>query len=247
MRMRSGSRTSRGDAAAWFWAVMLLGAGWLAGAATAAAASDASTMLERLDHADYHVRQHATRELLQDERLSLDDLVEWYARAQTPEQRHRLMNVAQHHVLRRARERDERDGVAAAIGFSHEVVPQGVLPGVESGAVLIVATLPGFPGHAYLQPGDAIVAFNDQPLPVDLSAEGFREVLRRFRPGQTVSLSVIREGERYRAELTLVGMDMLQRLYADELGLRQPYLGEWHAVRDRMRAAGPEQRVLTPR
>lgn len=203
-------------------------------------------ILDRLNDPDFAVRQQATRSLLQDTTLTLDTIVEWMSQAQTPEQRHRLLRVARHHLLRQAREGGERDALLPAIGFSHEVLQAGVLSGVDSGAVHIVATLPGFPAHAYLAPGDVLIELDDRPLPADLTPQVFQELLRQYRPGQMIALTVLRGRETVRVELQLASLEMLTTIYSDEPTLRDPYATRWRALRERLLADAPAVRVLTP-
>src|SRR3712207_405945 len=66
----------------------------------ALAQTDPSTTLEQLNDSDHAVREAATRRLLRDETLALDALRELYGRAESPEQRHRLIDVLRHHAIR---------------------------------------------------------------------------------------------------------------------------------------------------
>lgn len=200
---------------------------------------DPSVVLGQLNEPDYAAREDATRRLLQDQTIPLDDLRALYSRAETPEQRHRVMDVFRHHALRTMRERsfDETDA-APAVGFSHEVLPAGSMPGIDGPAIHVSATLPGFPAHAFLESGDLIVSVDEQPLPDEVVTERFTQVLQRYRAGQMITLGVVRRGERLRMQLRLAGMDALEQIYADNSppSLRPPFLQQWTAMQTRLLA-----------
>lgn len=192
----------------------------------------ADDTLSRLGSDDYATRQRATRELLTDPNVTIDQLREWIAQAHSPEQRHRLLAVAQHHVIRQFRERDFPDeaeqGRGAAIGFSHDVLESGAGPGVTGGVVHVVSTLPGFPGYIHLQPGDLIIEVGNRPLPANLNPDEFKAILRRWRSGDLFSMTVLRDGVRTPVQLKLASMNALAGLYEiDEPVLREPYLSQW--------------------
>ncbi|MDW3215618.1 MAG: trypsin-like peptidase domain-containing protein [Ilumatobacteraceae bacterium] len=73
---------------------------------------------------------------------------------------------------------------------------------VEVGrGVAVIAAEPGTPAQrAGLEPGDVIVEVDDNSI-ADLS--GFLTVLRRFDPGDTVELSVVRDGETMTVDVQL--------------------------------------------
>lgn len=222
----------------------------------------AGAPLEDLGSPDYATRERATRALLTDETRSVEALCGLFARATTPEQRVRLIDVICHHVVRQLREEAFDDRGGPAIGVSHEVLPAALVPrpaqaagiggdreaqraGETGGAVYVLATLPGFPGHAWFEPGDLIVAIDGRPLPADLTADGFQAILRQSHAGEMLGFTVVRNGERLHVRLELASAAALARMYGNNPLLKPPYLGAWLAVRDRLADLAPPTPVLS--
>jgi len=68
--------------------------------------------------------------------------------------------------------------------------------------VRIEAVVPGSPAQqAGLQPGDVLVELAGQPV---ANLQGYTDLLKTLEPGQSISLAVVREGERLVAEATVV-------------------------------------------
>lgn len=205
--------------------------------------------LDDLGSPDYAVRQRATHALLTDTTRTIEDWRELFTAADTPEQRHRLLSVIRHHVIRQIREStfDPGEG-AASIGFSHQVVPvQGMSTHPEllrGGAIQVIATLPGFPGHAHFQPGDLIFKIDDQVLPANLTAEVFQHVLRKWKAGQMLSFTALRDGTPVEIEIRLASVEALIRMYGRDPLLKPPYLDQWVALRDELLASAPPAAVL---
>ena len=203
---------------------------------------------------DFTVRERATRALLSDPSVDLDALRERFAGADSLEVRHRLLNVIRHHVIRQAREQvygGQQADFGAAIGFSHEVLPAALVPHPPDmpygGAVHVLATLPGFPGHAHFQPGDLIVEVDGKTLPPDLTAETFQRLLHGFKAGDMLTFTALRYGEPVRIQLRLASLEALTSMYGNDPQLNAPYLRTWLAVRDELLQLAPPVAVLTVR
>ena len=147
-------------------------------------------LLDQLAAGDYQTRELATTQLLTDELITPKEIVELYAMAKTPEQRHRLMAIARHHQLRQQQIEHFPQDDKASIGIIHRGMGRSQLPPLDRPAVRVVHTFPGFPGYAYLRPGDLILTVDDQPMP-DSSDPGdlanqFVAMIQRFRCNESV-------------------------------------------------------------
>ncbi len=77
----------------------------------------------------------------------------------------------------------------------------GVRVSQEADGARILEVFPNSPAErAGLRPGDRIVAFDGEPVS---EAHPLTEYVRRHRPGDTVRLTVIREGEERTVSVTL--------------------------------------------
>lgn len=210
-------------------------------------ARDAQDILDRLDHPEHDTRQAATAELLADETLNEDKLAALLRRSDTPEQRHRLMSVARHHVLRLAREAQFPDDSNAALGISHDAVQRTDEHGNRIGAVYVVMTLPGFPGHAALRPGDIITALDGEPLPAGAAPDRFAAIIKSFDAGTQVTLTVHRDNQTFDAQVTLASAPALHAMYDD--APFQPtfqYASLWRDARARLETEIPPVTTLAP-
>lgn len=203
-------------------------------------------LLDQLRSLDFAQREQATEALLADESLSVHTLKQLFVRSETSEQVNRLDRVARHHVLRR----DWRSDAAlsqgpGAVGVYHGAA-QSTAPGVSGGAVCVYRTMPGFPGHVYLRPGDLIVAVNGQPL-VDAPQvhEMFVSLITAHRMGDTLTLDVIRDGHRLSVEMTLASKAALATLYpgtGDSAAPAAAFNKRWLKVRKQLYQARAQSR-----
>lgn len=210
--------------------------------ANAAAVNDAG-ILDRLNDEDYRVRQAETRRLLSDESLTRDGLNHLYGLSSTPEQRHRLLLIASHHMIRgMMRERLGDQAGPGSMGLSHHVVQVSV-PGEVSArtGVLVVMTLPGFPAYALLEPGDVIVDFAGEPIPQNMTPAQFQQMIKTFQAGQDVGLTIVRDGAAEHVLFRLGPGQGLGEVYdTGGITLNEPYLAGWAALRSKMRALAGE-------
>ena len=223
-----------------------------------------------LDHKDFAQRESAQAFLLTDDTLSKEVLQQLIQQAKSPEQGQRLLRVAEHHVMRELRERDfgphvvpAEDGPVvpgrierqpAAVGYSYEPVmahenPHANLPGVR-----VIATMPGFPGHAHLRRGDIIVSIAGQsPSAHHQRHEVTNWVswcIRAQGAGDPIDFILLRDGEMLTVKLTCaqgVALDHMYTTDAFEAAARkQPYKKIWEQVRDELSAQMPQPKTLTP-
>ncbi len=213
--------------------VLLLWVGLLC-CAVAAAGGGTSAVLKQLDDEAFEVRERATEALLSDESLTEAQLLELMRGATTAEQRHRLLAVARHHTLRRARLADFPEDEAASLGISHDAISRHNDPSRQAGAVRVVLPLPGFPGYNHLRAGDLIVALDGKPFPADLSREFFAATIRGMKPGQQVTMKVQRGDREFDAKVTLASAKALEAMYSQtSIELTFRYATIWREARER--------------
>ncbi len=204
-----------------------------------AASVDDAGVLDRLNADDFVVRQRETRRLLSDEALTRDDLNYLYSLSTTLEQRHRLLLVARHRMIRgMMRERLADQGGPGSMGLSHHVVQVSV-PGeaVPRPGVLVVMTLPGFPAYALLEPGDVIIDFAGEPIPQNMTPAQFQQTIKTFQAGQEVGLNIVRDGVIEPILFRLGPGRGLGEVYdTGGVTLNEPYRSAWEALRTKMRA-----------
>lgn len=185
--------------------------------------------LAALGDKDYARRHAAMRTLLADDALSPPQVAEAYRKAESPEQRHRLVTLARHHFVRRMRLQlfNERDRLGA-LGLTHAAVSADQL---EAGAgVRVRNTLPGFPAHARLEAGDVITAIQGQPIPPGMSRDQitthFGNLIQAMPAGKAAEFTVLRQDKTLTLTVTLASRDALDDMYVPE-GLKEPYRSSW--------------------
>ncbi len=200
--------------------------------------NDDAGVLAQLDDDEYFVRQAATRRLLTDETLTQEDLDRLFLASESLEQRHRLLRVARHHLLRRMiAQRFNGPADPGSMGLSHVVVH---LPADEDGGepragVMAALTLPGFPAYALLEPGDVIIEFDGQPIPGKMLGAAFPNMIRSRQAGQDIWLTVFRNGETERIRFRLGNGLALSEVYGTKsVALNEPYRQAWQTQRARM-------------
>ncbi|MEM0913684.1 MAG: PDZ domain-containing protein [Planctomycetota bacterium] len=176
-------------------------------------------VLDALDAPDYATREAATRALLTDPWRGLASLRRLWDRATTMEARHRLLSVIRHQFLVEQAEMMFPGVGRGAIGVSHRTL--GDTPGPPAGAQ-VVATLPGFPGHAHLRVGDVITAIEGRPLQAGEDVEVLSERVQQLEQGAVVSLSVWRGGVVREIAFPLGSMNALVAMYGGQ-GLGEPF------------------------
>lgn len=214
----------------------------LAGFAADPVAAD-PFILKQLENEDYAQRQHATSQLLRDERLTVAAIERLYELSTGEEQRHRLLVVARHHMVRHIIQSEfDSDGHGfIGIGLAsttwlddaHRTRP----------AIAVTATIPGFPGHVYLQPGDLIVDFEglgvvgaDGPIAVDMA---FKGMITSKRAGQKVALTVLRDGRKLGVNVVLANATAV--VYdKDTVGLQPDIQNRWQQRKKQLQETQPK-------
>jgi hypothetical protein len=220
------------------------------------------SVLRSLADADYETRERATRALLADDALSVADLTRLYAASTLPEQRHRLLDAAHHHFIRRlveqqfpvAGNRDARRAVGSlGLSLLRSVGPAENIEGPDAGrsAARVGLTYPGFPAYVWLQPGDLIIAVDGLPLPASDDAEvvqtRFVQLVQRHAAGESIKLTLYREGKRMEVTSKLAPYEALTQLYVQaELSLMPNLQQRWLTERRRITAGHPPEPPLTP-
>ena len=186
--------------------------------------------LDALDAPAYARREAATRRLMRRSGIGHQQLRAAYARARTPEQRHRLARVAKHHFFRRRqREAAGADG-RGAVGVSTVDLPVGPdRPGQV--AVLVIRTFPGFPGHAHLYPGDRIRSVTGTRVMGPGAGKRFREAVAAHEPGESLRLEIRRGDARQRVTFELGRLEALEALYRGDGSVRAPWRDRWRRAR----------------
>ncbi len=207
-------------------------------AARAQAQADAE-LLAALTDEDYAIRQAQTRELLNDDGLTPERIDRLYIASTTDEQRHRLLRVARHHVIRRMI--DERFADMAGVGsmgLSHHVVRvTGPDQLTEVTGVMVVMTLSGFPAHALLESGDVIIEFAGETFKERMVPTDFIDLIRRHQVNDTIELVVMRRGKAERIELTLCHGQALEQVYiTGGVTMSEQYQRVWTSERLRIEA-----------
>lgn len=224
-----------------------------------------------LNDKDFEVRESAQAHLLTDDTLDQRLLKSLIERAESPEQQQRLLNVAEHHLLREMRLRDfgkrQAEPVddpinrgfaqprAAAVGYSYEPVLSHENPHEPLAGVRVIATMPGFPGHAHLRRGDIIVQIAGQRPAVNYEHHEITQWVRwrisDHAAGDTISFVVIRGGEFVAIDLVCAEGQALDHMYttdAFETAVRkEPYGRAWEKFRDELLQATTKPKVLTPK
>jgi len=199
---------------------------------------DGARVLAELNDDDFRVRQSATQSLLADEALTQDDLGRLFEASETPEQLHRLLDISRHRVIREMiGERFKDHPGPGSMGLSHQMVQVSQLGEAARTGVLVVQTLPGFPAYEMLEPGDVIVAFAGQPLADKLTAAQFQQLIRRYKAGEVIDLSVLREDQTIDLLFKLGHGEALREAYdASGMVVNRPYREKWLAARARLLA-----------
>jgi hypothetical protein len=221
-------------------------------------------VLDQLADPDYAVRQRASAQLLQDDTLTPERCLSLYTQARSEEQRRRITAIAHHHLLRQLRQEAFGAGNQSFIGITHAGVAAAELPQFQQPAVRVLNTIPGFPGHAYLEVGDLILAVDGKPLrmagaalpnnPNNLMPAGLAEnetissqfvsLVRVHRPGEEVQLRVWRKGELLDVRFALASFVNEGGREIFGPGFRTEYNRDWEAFLTRLRAAGPQAEPL---
>ncbi|MEO1236257.1 MAG: PDZ domain-containing protein [Planctomycetota bacterium] len=210
-----------------------LGVAVLLAAVASASADDRdptpADLVADLGHPDYAVRQAATDALLIDPSLTPDELAALAPPDAGPEVRHRLLGVARHHFLRRLRlETFPADGPASLGVVQSAQNPTPTDQPDTPAYVLVTRVLPGFPATGRLRPFDRVLALDGRPL---LPDQNFPELMRRYRAGQQVVVTVERADQTLDLAVPLANKAALVEMYAQPgHGLTPVFGRRWEHV-----------------
>jgi C-terminal processing protease CtpA/Prc len=204
-------------------------------AAAAELSAKQQRLLTQLNAESYTQRQAAGRALAAGPYLSDSVLRTMLQAAQSDEQRHRLLTIAEHQTLRRAIQRRQEQDQAGAIGVSHQPLPADQRPGRQQPAVLVVETIPGFPGHAHLEPGDQIIALGGKPFGDDLATGAFPTRIKAHRFGEPVTVTFIRDGQQKTVRFELSAVRALEMSYDPQTDhMRENFARPWFERRAKL-------------
>ena len=174
--------------------------------------------------------------------LDPDALVALATAAQNPVQLAAAEGIAKHQVLTRLRREEledlEDDTVIVGFQFQTSTTAGQVGPGTTElverfpfGA-LISSTTAGFPGYAYLRPGDMIVLIDGDPLPEDRLAaqQHVMDAVRAHTIDEPVAFTLIRDGELVELSVPLARAAALPKIYSARTLTRDlidPFLFLW--------------------
>jgi len=152
---------------------------------------------------------------------------------------HSLREVAAVFAERAARDPDLQDARAGALGVQTDAVTAEELPELNRPAIRVSHRLAGFPAFAVLKRDDLIIAVNgvtlsqeadhrdaDGPFVIpapdpptigtrtDIIAANFRELVKGHKTGQSIHLTVVRDGRNIQVAVTLGSLYALDKMYS---------------------------------
>ncbi|MEM9418515.1 MAG: PDZ domain-containing protein [Planctomycetota bacterium] len=181
-------------------------------------------LIAQLAAEDYEARQTATDALRLDDSLTTEQLAAWYAEAAQPEVRQRLISVARHHFLQDMAEEsfpDEGPGLIGMVKSNPMIIP----PPLDADPAnrrnqpaqtysLVTQVLDGFPASGRLRPLDRVMAIDGQTFAGGAQNANFEQLMLQYQAGDTLTLTVVRNGEPLDIELTLGNGNALNAMYA---------------------------------
>jgi len=211
-------------------------------------------LLDQLGSESHEIREAATVALLADDTLNEQAIRELLEQAQSPEQRHRLLRIAEHHIIRIAWQAQfQGEQSLGSIGFSYDVLAASDNPHHRRPALQILNTLVGFPGYVYLRPGDLVLALNGAVPPsgnLVVTQDWVRAIIGSRGSDGRIAMTLLRDGEVLELDVPCGRLDALQGVYQVSqrgVSLRTPeYEILWPAARRRLLAGLPEPPRLIP-
>ncbi|WP_428387046.1 PDZ domain-containing protein [Mucisphaera sp.] len=183
-------------------------------ASTAGAQGEASSILEQLNDPDYATREAASGQLLTDPAIDLEVIAELLSEAPHLEQQERLLAAARHRfVAQLIRENYPWQG-PGSIGIIQRPADPIEVDGVVRPAILVIQTLPGFPAHQRLRPGDRLIAIDGEPLTAANPVEQFQTVTQATPPGGRLGIRLWRAGRTLDVAIETAPLEALRLTYA---------------------------------
>ena len=187
-------------------------------AATLATEPSPDSLLDALASPSHETREQASQTLLNSNQLTVNTLRSMFARAKSPEQRHRLIRAAEHRLLSDLRRSIGNGNGEGALGVTHRSIRRGQLPELKRAAIMILDTLPGFPAHGKLKPGDLIISIGDEPIPANYTANQvslrFVKIVRKHKADQVIQLNILRDTRKIAVEIRLANLSALSEMYS---------------------------------
>lgn len=182
---------------AWVAFCVFLGSA-VGGAVSATRPVEARVALAMLGDTDAAVREKARDQLMGLSRAELPELVAAIREALPlePSQLAAIREIVPHVYLSGEKYDRAQEGF---LGVRMSAIADAVSPT----SIVIESRFAGFAGYRYLRDGDMILDIEESPLARPIRQEAFSMAVRRFKPGQTVHLIVLRHGERMRIAAVL--------------------------------------------
>jgi len=225
----------------------------LACAAPIRAQSDTDA-LDVLNHDDFAVREQITADLLADETLTVERIDAMIADAWSPEQRHRLLDVARHHFIRDIIRAEFGHGAQGSLGVTISPGDIGQVDGLDEPGVFITRTHPGFPAYTRLKADDFILAVNDHAPDPELIGRQLTSYLidqiKGYAAGERVRMTIYRDGTRREVDIQLASRAALDAVYQQDPPVQvqaaaivngQLQIEQHPVVQDLVRQYGPPQ------
>ena len=201
---------------------------------------DEAEVLAKLGHDDWAVRQQVSRQLLADADLTGSQIDSLFSRATNAEQRHRLLDVARHHLLREVGRRQAAKGDQACLGVGLLPINPSQIKGMDQPLSYVDRTYPGLPGFVWFVPGDMIMAIDDQRAPARKPGQThsfITDFIKAHSPGDMVTITVRRDGRTLNVAVRLADRNALVHLYGEHQNapaggtLRPEHRQEWQQRR----------------
>lgn len=178
--------------------------------------ADLNLLVEQLANQSFRVREAATSRLAMLGFEQVERLASRYRSSASPEQKMRIKQAVQSMFLRAKRAGRMPEGF---LGVQH-VQMDGAEAGIKTPVALVTAVVPGSPAEkAGVQNADMIVGLGDRPLE-HRAGQQFADRVRRLKPGDEVTLSIVRDGKAVQVRATLAaraGFAVAQDNIAEDL------------------------------
>ena len=177
-------------------------------------------VIDLLDVEEFDTREAATSALMLREDFDDIHVVAALRGAPSPEMRHRLTQIAMHRYFQRMNPSHGRDDNEASLGVDIEgrnIIRPDQNPLLKSPAMMISRTRPGFPAFALLRPRDLITAIEGKPFSDNLDQGEFTARIKEHKPGDTVRVSVLRDGKSLIIPIRLDSFARLDQVHARTL------------------------------
>jgi C-terminal processing protease CtpA/Prc len=182
------------------------------------------TLLDALNHDEYPVREQATADLLADETLTAKRIDALFADAWSPEQRHRLVDIARHHFIRDIIRTEFGHGEQGSLGVTISPGEIGQVAGLNQPGVFITRTHPGFPAYTKLKTDDLILAVNGNAPGPELTGGQLTsyliERIKGYAAGEHVAMTIYRDGARHEVDIQLASRAALDAIYQQDPPMR---------------------------